>query len=104
MSDRQEKTRELIQHLAAEFIGAEANKSPLITVTNTRLSADGKNVVVLVTVFPDSGEGAAINFLKRKRGEFKDFLKFRARLQRLPSIDFDIDRGEKSRQHIDTLI
>ncbi len=104
MSDRQEKARELIQHTAAEFLGAEANKSPLITVTNTRLSTNGKEATILVTVFPESGEQAALFFLKRKRGEMREYLKSRARIGRLPSIDFAIDRGEKHRQHIDTLI
>ena len=104
MSDRQEKVRELLRHLAAQFIAEEANKTPLITVTDVRISSAMREVAILVTVYPESGEEAALAYLLRKRADFRTFVKANARMQRLPRFDFGIDRGEKHRQRIDELI
>ena len=42
-------------------------------------------------------------FAKRKRSEFREYLKKHSALQRLPTVDFEIDYGEKNRQRIDEI-
>ncbi len=101
---RQERVKELLRHLAAEFVSSAANTTPLITVTDVRVPPNFSEATVLVTVYPDRDEEAALLFLKRKRGELRTFVKARTKLKTIPRFDFTIDEGEKKRQRIDELL
>jgi len=103
MPYRDEKLTEAIRTSAAEFINLEAGRKSLITVTNVRLSKANKEANILVTVFPDSSEKEAIDFLKRQRGNFREFFKEKLRTGLIPFFDFDIDVGEKNRQRIEEI-
>lgn len=95
--------REALREVAAEFIVREANPTPLITVTRAELSDDHARGVVYLTVFPDSGEDAALAFANRTASEFGAFFKTRIRGMQPPRITFVLDRGEKNRQRLDQL-
>ena len=101
--EHEEKLQEELTHRAAEYINRESNRLSLVTVTRTMLSRDGKRADILISVFPQEREEEALWFLKRKRSDFRTFLKQHTRLGRLPRIDFAIDEGEKNRQRIDAL-
>ena len=104
MTLRQEKVKELIKELAAQFLQTESNYTSLITVTNADVSPDLKRATIFVTVYPEDSEESAINFLKRKRKGFKEFVKSKAKMKALPFFDFEIDKGEKNRQRIEDLL
>ena len=104
MTKRQEKVRELLRHLAAEFLAREANPSPLITVTRVETPADFRSATVFVTVYPERDEKAALVFLKRKRGDLRNLAKGSIAMKELPRFDFALDRGEKSRRRVEELI
>lgn len=104
MSIRQEKVKELIKELAAQFLQNESNYTSLITVTNADVSPDLKRATIFVTIYPENNEESALNFLKRKRKDFKEFAKSKARMKSIPFFDFEIDKGEKNRQKIEGLI
>lgn len=95
--------REAIRHAAAEFLAQESNRTSLITVTNVHLAPKGDRATILVTVFPDSKEKEALEFVSRTGGALRDFIGERISLQRLPYISFALDIGEKNRQKIDEL-
>ena len=102
---RNNRISSLYMALAAEFLEREASGGGMITVTGIQLSRDHKNVTILVTVFPDKFEENAIHFAKRKRSEFRDYVKSKAKsIGFCPMFDFDLDLGEKHRQKIDLLI
>jgi ribosome-binding factor A len=103
MSIRTERVSELVKKYAAEFLSREADKSALITVTNANISDDLKNATIFFSVYPEASEEAALNFAKRKRGEFKRFVRDKIRMKRIPFFDFEIDFGEKNRQRIEEL-
>jgi len=103
MSTSNERAADLIKEAASEFIQRESNRNSMITVTNTAFSTDFKKVSIFVTVFPEQQEVAAIDFLKRNRRDFKEYLKSHTRLKRIPLVDFDLDQGEKSRQRLDEI-
>ena len=67
------------------------------------MSPDLKNVTVFFSVLPESAEATVLNFAKRNRSEFREFLKEHTGLGRLPTVDFEVDYGEKNRQRIDDL-
>jgi ribosome-binding factor A len=103
MSEHSERARSVLQHLAADFIRAEANTNPLITVTRVNASPDFKHATIFVTVFPESegNDKTAIYFLTRKGSEFREYVKKHGAFKALPFFEFQIDYGERNRQHID---
>ncbi|HZS42766.1 MAG TPA: ribosome-binding factor A [Candidatus Paceibacterota bacterium] len=103
MAYRQEKTTELIRHLASEFIERESGGNGLITITHVSVSDDYKEAMILFTVYPEKEEKAALDFLKRRRTDFKHYVKQKSRIGRVPFFDFELDYGEKNRQKIDAI-
>ena len=101
MSFHQEKLEELIKHLAADFLSIYSNRTSMITVTRVKCDEKGSRATVYYTVLPENKEEAASDYLKRNRTDFRAYVKYNARLMRIPFFDFEVDRGEKARQKID---
>lgn len=99
--DRSDRMKSLLMEMIAKFIREEANTNPLITVSNLVVSSNNRDVKVLFTTIPDSGEKDALIFLKRKGTDLRNYIKKNGRFQYIPNIDFEIDYGERHRQHID---
>ncbi len=104
MSTRDDRIKEILRDLGARFLLLNGNGSSLMTVTNVELTTNGKNATIFFTVFPADFEKTAVEFAKRKRSEFKEFVKDNSKLGRIPQLDFEIDSGEKNRQKIDDLL
>ncbi len=102
-SRRQTQVAEMILHQAGDFFARESNGTSLITVTRADVSPDLRNVKIYFSVLPESAEVSALFFAKRNRTDFRDHIKHHARMQYLPTVDFEIDFGEKNRQRIDEL-
>ena len=103
MPNYEEKAGNLFKKLAGEFIARESNRMSLITVTNILVRENGRELTVLVTVLPDNQEEVALSFLKRKRTDFREYIKKNTRIKTIPVVDFEIDKGEKHRQRIDEI-
>lgn len=104
------RLKDIIQEFAAKFIQRESNYTSLITVTEVILADRGRRATIFFTVLPTGGadtieskEKAALDFMKRKRTEFRDYIQENSRLARIPFFDFEIDIGEKNRQKIDEI-
>lgn len=104
MDIKHEKIEENLKQLAAKFFNLESNGASLITVTSAKLSPDGKYMTFFISVLPIEKEQAALDFLKRKRKDLREYVKNHIRMGRLPFLDVAIDRGEKNRQKIDELL
>jgi ribosome-binding factor A len=102
-SQREIQLAEEIAHLAGAFMARESNRQSLVTVTRAEMSRDLKTVTVYFSVLPEKYEGPALNFAKRKRADFREYLKEHSVLRYLPVVDFALDVGEKNRQKIDEL-
>lgn len=102
-SRRQTKVAEAIAHAAADFLARESNAQSLITVTRAEVSPDLKNVTVFFSVLPESFEEPALAFAKRSRSDFRAYVRTHSALSRVPTVDFELDYGEKNRQRIDDL-
>ena len=100
---KDEKLAEVIRSLAAEFLQKESSGTSLITVTRVAMSNKGKNSQVLFTVFPETKESAVIEFTKRRAHDFREYVKSHVQTRIVPFFRFELDLGEKNRQHIDVL-
>ena len=103
MTQRDEKLKILIKKTAAEFMQKNSNYTSIITITDVSVSNKGSRAIIFFTVLPESKEKGALDFAKRLRAEFQDFFSKKARIRSLPFFDFEIDKGEKNRQHIDEI-
>ena len=104
MADHHSRLVSVLQELAARFVHQEANTDPLITITHADVSADKKRVTIFFTTIPENKQNDAHIFLKRNSKEFRNFIKSKARLKVIPHIDFEVDYGERHRQHIDDIV
>ena len=98
--NRKFKIQEVLREIVAEFINRENNKTSLITITRVDISPNLSSGDIYVSVFPETAEESALNFLKRKRPDVKEEIKKKMHLRKIPFIDFKIDQGEKNRQKI----
>lgn len=103
MSQKDEKIREVIRELAAEFFSRTSNRQSLITVTNVELLSRGGKAEILVTVMPEAMEEQAIEFTNRQLSDFREYVKEHSRIARIPYFEVKIDIGEKNRQKIDEI-
>lgn len=101
--DRSERIKSMLMEMIASFIREEANSNPLITVSNLVVSPNNRDVRVQITTIPNGGEANALVFLKRKGTDLRNYIKKNGRFQYIPHIDFEIDYGERHRQHIDEI-
>jgi ribosome-binding factor A len=103
MDTRNEKIMKIVKIAAAEYMQKESNGASLVTITDVRMSKDEKCVSIFFTVLPEDKQDAVLEFTKRKRTEFREYIKKNTRLGRIPTFDFEIDLGEKHRQRIDEI-
>ena len=103
-SARQDKMRQLLREIVANFFARESGMRSLITVTDVTISPDFKRATVYITTIPESEENNALDFAKRKRSDLRDFIADTAKLRTLPVFEIKIDEGERNRQRIDELL
>ncbi|MEK7471404.1 MAG: ribosome-binding factor A [Patescibacteria group bacterium] len=104
MTERNEKVANQIKKLSAQFLGRENNKTSLITVTSATTSPDLKRATIFITVLPNSKEKSALDFVKRKLKDLREYLKKNMPIKIIPFLNVAIDLGEKNRQKIDELL
>ncbi|MBI5470265.1 ribosome-binding factor A [Candidatus Kaiserbacteria bacterium] len=105
MGDKREaQMKEILVHMAGEFLARESSKQSLITVTRAEMTPDLKMATIFLSVFPEAKEVVALAFCKRERSAFREYLRAKSSLHFPPTIDFEIDIGEKNRQKIGDLL
>jgi ribosome-binding factor A len=103
MKFRDEKVISLLERLAADFVRDVAGPASLITVTRVTFSERANSAVVFVSVFPTEKEVTALEFIRRKKSEFREYVQSKAKIRAIPFFEFEIDHGERNRQLIDDL-
>ena len=98
------RVTELVREKVATFIQEEANSDHLITVTNVNVSPDLRNATIFITTIPDGREQDALVFLKRHGKEIRKKLMKATHIKIVPFLDFQVDAGERHRQHIDEIV
>lgn len=103
MNTKDEKIKELIRELAAQYFSRESNRTSLITITGVELYSRNSRAKILFTVLPENQEAAALDFMTRQLSEFREFVSENARIMRVPFFEVAIDKGEKNRQRIEDI-
>lgn len=103
MSQKDDKIREIIKTLAANFFSRQSNRTSMITVTNVELLSRGGRALILMTVLPESQEQNALDFAHRQLTDFKKYVQDNSRIARVPFFEVAIDKGEKNRQRLDEI-
>jgi ribosome-binding factor A len=101
---KDEKSASLLSKFAAEYFLIESNKDSLLTVTKTDILDKGKRALIFFTVLPREKEEITLEFAKRRRNDFRQFVMSKKSFGFVPRIDFCIDEGEHNRQRIDELL
>ena len=104
MNIKDERMKEQLRELAAEFLNRISTRSALLTVSNIELSDDQKNARIFLSVMPREKEHGAVDFANRHRSEFSEYIKKHSKLYFLPKISFEADLGEQNRQRISELL
>lgn len=103
MTKRQDRLNELLRETAAAFVSGIANSQSLITVTRVDVSPDIRQATVFFTTLPNNQELIAEEFLNRHAAELRGYAKSKLNLKRIPFFKFELDRGERHRQHIEDI-
>jgi ribosome-binding factor A len=101
---RKDKIISMLKKITADFLKEVGNKEFLITVTGFEVSKDLKRAFVKISVYPETKEEDAINIIKNKRKELRNFAMSKTKMKMTPAFDFEVDKGEKNRQRIDKLL
>lgn len=99
-----EKLKQALMHAAAEFISTVSNRTSLITVTDIKVGHKANHATIFISVLPQSAEATALDFLKRQRGEMREFIGQKVALRQVPFLDIDLDLGAKNAQNVDALL
>lgn len=102
-NQKEDKLKELIRELAAEYFSRESNRQSLITITDVEIFSRGGKARILMTVLPETAETNALEFAHRQLTDFRQYVMDKSRIGRIPFFEVAIDIGEKNRQKIDEL-
>ncbi len=103
MNQKDQKIKEIIKELAAQFFSKESNRQSLITITDVELLSKGGKAVILITVLPEDKENDAVEFIHRRLHDLQEYIRENSRIARIPYFEVRIDYGEKNRQRIDSI-
>ena len=101
---KHERARGILKQAVAEYLKLSSNRKSLITVTELEITDNEKFATVLISVLPDSSEQAVLDFINRNLGEMRKYVGLNSKLRTIPYFTVEIDKGEKNRQRIDTLL
>lgn len=94
----------IVRQLIDQYISRNSGGQSLITITSMEQADRSNNVMVRVSVLPETQENAVIDFLHRNASEIRDYIKENSSIGILPFLSFEIDKGEKHRQNIFEII
>ncbi|MBP6858897.1 MAG: hypothetical protein KBC33_03675 [Candidatus Pacebacteria bacterium] len=103
MDNKDNKLKEMLRELAAEYFSRESNRQSLITITDVDVYARGSRARILMTVLPVEKEEAALDFAHRQLTDFRQYVMEKSRIGHVPFFDISLDIGEKNRQKMDEI-
>lgn len=103
MDQRMAQVTEKLRQLAAKYFQVHTPDKPLLTVTRAEVSNDLKHATVFITVLPEEEEQKALTQARKKLSGFGTYLGNNMKTKNTPTVEIEIDVGEKKRQRIDEI-
>ena len=103
MNQKDQKLKEILRELSAQFFSRTSNRQSMITVTDVEILSRGGRANILITVLPENMEEKAVEFANRQLTDFRNFVQENSRIARIPYFEVKIDIGEKNRQRIEEI-
>ncbi len=100
---RQEKVNSLLKNLAAYFLSKKTTGA-IITVTRVETSKDLKSAKIFISIFPETKEKEMLDLMNERKGELRKYIGSQIKMKFLPTLEFEIDKAEKSRKRIEELL
>lgn len=104
MSQRIKKVNELLRQIAAMYFQRHIEKTPMVTVTRASASNDLKHATIFVTVYPEDDEEKGLQNAKAEQPGLQEAIGDRLETKHTPSVEIELDQGEKKRQRIDEIL
>lgn len=101
---KKERLASLLRDTASSFVRFEVDPNAMVTVTRVELSSDSSMVKFFVSVFPEAKEVETVKLLNKKKKEMKEFLRKETRLNILPYVEFEVDKGAKLERKIEEIL
>ena len=101
--DRSERLADIFKRSLSPLLQDKAPLGSLVTLTNISTDEKGTYAKILVTVLPENKEDEVLNNLKKAVPEFRHNLADLLNLRSVPELQFIVDKGEKSRERIESL-
>ena len=103
MTLRQEKVNSLLKNLAASFLSRETIGA-IISIIRIETSKDLKSAKLFISIFPETKEKEVLDLMNEKKNDLRKYIGSQIRMKFLPTLEFEIDKGEKSRKRIEELL
>lgn len=105
-SDRVRQVNELLRRAIAGIIQKEIELpvGSFVTITTVKTAPDLKSAVIFVTILPNALRGSVFAFLERKTVFIQSHVAKSVKLQFVPKLTFELDRGEIKAQRIYELL
>ena len=103
MNQKDQKLKEILRELSAQFFSRTSNRQSMITVTDVEILSRGGRANILITVLPENMEEKAVEFANRQLTDFRNFVQENSRIACIPYFEVKIDIGEKNRQRIEEI-
>lgn len=103
MTLRQEKVNSLLKNLAASFLSRETI-SAIVSIIRIETSKDLKSAKLFISIFPETKEKEVLDLMNEKKNDLRKYIGSQIRMKFLPTFEFEIDKGEKSRKRIEELL
>ncbi len=100
---RQEKVNSLLKNLAASFLSRETIGA-IVSIIRIETSKDLKSAKLFISIFPETKEKEVLDLMNEKKNDLRKYIGSQIRMKFLPTFEFEIDKGEKSRKRIEELL
>lgn len=95
MSLHSDKLESRLMQLAAEFFNRQTNRQSLITVTDFRLTKEGRTGIITISVLPDDKAAAALDFAHRQLTDLRDYMMKHLRARHIPWLEIALDQKKQ---------
>ena len=99
------KINSQLKRVTSEFITRTlASSESMITVTRVEIASHLKEAKIFLSVWPEAKEKEILSILASVRRDLYEYLSRHLKIKYIPSLTFEIDKGEKARLRVEEIL